>query len=219
MKQMKTWIRGSVMTLLVAVPAVGCTAETGPESEEIDSVSQAYSLIACPNDAPASGYHEFPYNDNHYGYSVSNLPDCVSMRVDRNLSFPEYINVTAHALARFPQYEGVYTEDKANKCKNSKVEMFLAKKWQDSSSWATEGILGYGAMAVPEYRVEFPAPPQAPYWVIETCTAVFVKGAGCDYKPDRNLMRMDVRAVANGNAADPGPASVYATFEHDYFCN
>jgi hypothetical protein len=204
---------------MATIATAGCAAETEPGVEAIDSVEQAYSLISCPNDVPTSGYVEFPYNDNHYGYWVNFKPDCVSMRVDRNVPFPEHLAVQAHAGARFPQYEGIYTATKEAQCRNSKVEMFIAKKWIDSSSWADEGIEGWGDWAEPDIDVILPDPPQVPYYVINSCHAHVTRGAMCDYHPDRNLMRLDVRAVANGNAVDPGPAYVSAELEHDVFCN
>jgi hypothetical protein len=53
---------------------------------------------------------------------------------------------------------------------------------------------------------------------IKSCTATYRRDAGaCSWYPNRNLMRIDVLAIPNGQLI-PGSARVLATFAHDSWC-
>jgi|GEM_PF-7002660 len=215
---------------LGAVVLAGCAASPDADNEAADpgakgeeavgSVAQAvvpqdHALLACDNDVPASGFLEFPWNDHQHAETSGYRTGCVGFRVDRNLPFPTDVPSEAQAVARFPQYEGTWTAAKEQQCRNSIVDMRIATKFNESSSWNDTYIEGWGKNASPSFEY---FPGTSIKKSITACSAQIIRGSGCSYYPKHNLMRIDVKAYPNGNKTDPGASRVYASFAHDLQC-
>ncbi len=224
-------VRHLVLPFVLCAPvAAGCTssveAEEAPvgdlsasaatvDGENVAQTSQAvtqqHSLFACPGDIYAT---LTPYNNVNTSAStgwVSNAQRCVNFYVNRNLSNPAGVPAEVWATADFPQYEGTYTQAKADACRASKVELRIAQRFGTSGSWGDEYIEGWGWYATPTVKLVNGTVK------ITSCTAQYVRGPGCSYFTKYNNMRVDVMAVP-GTSTGASQSRVQAVFKNDTHC-
>ena len=188
--------------------------EQAPGEGPIGETAQAlgYNLISCPTDV----YTFFP--TNHYSHHTDTgwkTGGCVSYFINRNMNIPANSASESYTYANFPQYEGAWSATKEAQCRNSLVEVRIAKRQSLTSAWDAEYVEGWGMYASPTFEY---IPGTNVKVRIKSCTAMFRRAPSqCSWYPDRNLLRIDVLAIPNGQLI-PGPARVRATFAHDNFC-
>lgn len=197
-----------IAAFLCAPVAVGCAAaDVEPEAEETlgqtqQAVNQDHSLIACANDVTVT----LPGGTPTAQASTGTKPGCVNFFVDRNLANPQDIPPDVWTYASFPQYTGAWTATKDAQCRNSLIEIRLATRTAVGQSWADEYIEGWGLYAVPQ--VVLTGSGQQ----IIDCSVQITRR--CDWHPEHDLIRVDVKAVPNGNQTNPGASTVRSTFRN-----
>jgi len=200
--------------------AAGDQASPGEEGnlgQTQQAVAQQHALFPCPNDIPATGFINFPYNDANEGANSGWHSGCAAMRVYRNTSYPQNFKSIATALADFPQFEGTWSATKEAQCRASYVDMRVAQKTSPSHTYEDDHYI-YGWYWYAEPTIEY---LYGQKYRITNCRASYYMGVryngqGGSWYPDMNYMRVDARAVVNNSVNNPvGAAKAYVKFEHN----
>ena len=197
-----------LLCVALASFSAGCAVEQASEEEVVGQTEQG--LLACSNDV----FSELQWNANVDGADTGWKSGCVSHRVELGLLDMDH-PVTQQAVAQFPQYEGTYSQAKIDACKASYIEVWTGEK--ASASTASYSNLGYWYYyATPVTEID----PTTFALRIKSCRAKWIRGGGCSWNPPGNndYVRVDVRAVPNGNTTSPGAATVWQSTVKDNFC-